>query len=125
MTDLHDSRSARWKQVAGLLVLLAVATLAFRWWADGRQDALGDRVAARAAPGDIQMVSSQTCVYCALARRWFDEHRVAYRECMIEKDAGCREVFERSRAPGTPLILVKGKALVGFDPKKIDAALQG
>ncbi len=87
-------------------------------------DRLGAQVAARAAPGDIRMLSSDICPYCVQARAWFTAHRVPFSECSIERDAECAATFRALLAPGTPLLLVRGRRQVGFDPRAVAAALQ-
>lgn len=86
---------------------------------------LGARVAASARPGDIRMIASDTCVYCAQARAWFGAHRVPFSECSIERDAACAATYRALLAPGTPLLLVRGRRQLGFDPHAVAAALQG
>ena len=87
-------------------------------------DRLGARVAEHAAPGDIRMFSSDICPYCVQARAWFNVHRVSFSECSIERDADCAAVYRALLAPGTPLLLVRGRRQVGFDPRAVAAALQ-
>lgn len=107
----------------GLAATVAVFTGVSHWW--GQRDAgeVGAEVAARARPGDIRMLSSETCSICTVARRWFDKHQVAYSECFIERDAACRQAFDATRSPGTPVLLVRGVPQVGFRPERVRAAL--
>lgn len=109
----------------GLGVWLLLVSTASHWWAERQDRERGAQVAALARPGDIRMLSSQTCAVCAQARRWFTEHRVAFTECLIERDDACRQAYEAERAPGTPVIVVRGRALVGFSPQLLQAALEG
>ena len=83
----------------------------------------GAQVAAAAKPGDIHMIASVTCVYCAAARAWFDENRVSFTECLIERDADCAAKYNALMAPGTPVMLVRGKRLLGFSAQAIADAL--
>jgi glutaredoxin len=108
----------------GLAIVIAVAALGSQWWAARSESALAQRIVASAGVGDIEMLSSNTCPICTLARQWFDRHGVRYRECFIETDAVCAQRFEAARSPGTPVILVRGAPLVGFDPRRIEAQLE-
>lgn len=108
--------------VLGTLVL--GITAASQWWAQHQASQLGRQVAAMAGPGDIRMLASVTCSICVVARRWFDEHQVAYTECLIERDVSCKAEFEARRAVGTPLMLVRGQPQLGFNPERLRAALQ-
>jgi glutaredoxin len=106
-----------------LLAALVLATLgalrAIDFWSDSR---LGSAVAASARAGDIRMLSSVTCVYCAEARAWFGEHGVPFSECVIERDPACAATYDALMAPGTPVLLVRGKVQRGFSPRAIAAA---
>ncbi len=111
------------RSLLGLLVLAVVVVLAiqgFAWWS---RDRLGAQVAAAARPGDIHMIASVSCLYCAEARAWFNENRVPFTECMIERDALCAAKYNALQAPGTPVMLVRGKRLLGFDAQAIAEAL--
>lgn len=108
----------------GLVVLVMAVSAASSWWAGNAKARIGDEVAALAAPGDIRMLSSDTCGICAEARLWFGANQVAFSECSIERDAACRAEFEALRAPGTPVMLVRGTPQLGFNPKRLLGALQ-
>ena len=81
-------------------------------------------MAALAQTGDIQMLSSNTCAYCAVARQWMQQHGVAFGECFIDTDKSCAAQFEAARAPGTPVVLVRGQPQVGFDAQRVLGALR-
>ena len=107
-----------------LLALVLGAGTASQWWAHGSEGRRGERLAALAGPGDIRMLSSETCVYCAAARRWMTEHRVRFDECFIERDAQCKLLYEAAQARGTPTLLVRGQVQTGFDAARVLAALE-
>lgn len=111
------------RPLLGLIALVVVAAGAMQavgWWSRER---LGAQVAAAARPGDIRMIGSVTCVYCAQARAWFEANRVPYSECLIERDAACAEQYNALMAPGTPVMIVRGKRLVGFSAQAVADAL--
>ena len=83
-----------------------------------------DRVVLYTAPG---------CGHCDRARRWFQEKGLAFEEKDVQSDPGAAaEVAALGKAQGlpesylssVPLINVKGKILVGFDPRQVEAALK-
>jgi len=111
------------RSLAGLALCVLAATGASRWWADHSDDALGAQVASAVRPGEIRMLSSDTCTICGAARAWFTEHRVPYSECSIERSAACKAEFDATGSPGTPVLVVRGQPLVGFNPLKLQAAL--
>ena len=103
------------------LVMAALGALrAIQGWSGDR---FGPAVAAAARVGDIHMLSSVTCVYCAQARAWFGDHKVPFTECFIERDAACAASYNALLAPGTPVLLVRGQAQRGFSPRAVAAAL--
>ena len=85
----------------------------------------GVALAALAKPGDIVMLSSETCGYCQTANRFMTEHRIPFSECFIETDAACAESYRAQQSPGTPMLLVRGERLVGFDAASVVKALGG
>jgi hypothetical protein len=108
----------------GPALLVVLASLASAWWGGRSERALGQQIAALAQPGEIRMLGSETCAICTTARHWFTQHRVPFTECLIEQDAPCKVAFEATRAPGTPVIMVRGRALLGFDPQQVLTGLQ-
>jgi hypothetical protein len=83
--------TARRRLTLGLVVLAVLAlSAASQWWAGRQERRIGAEVAALARPGDIRMIASETCSVCHFARGWMNEHRIAFAECVIEKDAACR-----------------------------------
>ena len=106
----------------GLAVLVLAITAASQWWAGRAARQLGAQVAALAQPGDIRMLSSESCAICHVARQWFVANQVAFSECLVERDAACRAEFEATRSPGTPVLLVRGQPQVGFSGQRL---LQG
>ena len=115
-------------KLRSVLVLAALVLGAFsamqglQAWSRAR---LGPQVAAAAKPGDIFMIASLTCVYCAAARAWFEANRVPFTECLIERDARCAAHYNALMAPGTPVLLVRGQRLLGFNAQAVADALAG
>lgn len=107
-----------------LALVAAVAGLSGTWRAVS-QAQWGRDAARLARPGDIRMLSSQTCIYCTRARAWFKAHDVPFEECFIEQDTACRAEFEALGAPGTPVLRVRGRMHLGFDPSTLVASLSG
>jgi glutaredoxin len=107
-----------------VLLILCISGLS-TWWAS-RQDArLGEAVSALVGPGDLRMLSSETCGICTAARLWFHQHGVPFEECFIERDTQCRTQFEALRASGTPVVLVRGVPEQGFSPRRLHTRLGG
>lgn len=113
-----------WKSLLILLALVLGTSVGMQIYRDRSNAALGPQVAAFARPGDIQMLSSVSCVYCDRARAWFEKHQVAFTECFIERDEACAARFRASMSHGTPTLFVKGRRLVGFNAQSVLDALR-
>lgn len=111
------------RSILVLLGLVLAVSAGMQWWGAGIEQRQGERLAALARPGDIRMLSSETCVYCGVARRWMAEHLVAFEECFIEREASCQTLYEAAGARGTPTMLVRGQPMLGFDAARLLAAL--
>jgi glutaredoxin len=81
------------------------------------------------ARGAVIIYGAEWCSACHDAARYLRRKGVAYVEKDIEKDpAASREMQEKLakrglRGGSIPVIDVRGKVMVGFDPAQIDAAL--
>ena len=115
--------SARLRSALGLAGAVFVAGAALQGLQGWSGDRAGVQVATQAKPGDIHMISSVACAYCARARTWFTDHRVPFTECLIEHDSRCAATYTALLAPGTPVLLVRGQRLVGFNAQTIAEAL--
>lgn len=113
------------RSLLGLVLLVLAVFAANRWWVARHSDALGRQLASLAQPGDIRMIASQTCAICVVARDWMTQNRVAFTECLVERDPVCRADFDAMGAPGTPVMVVRGKPQLGFSPHRLLAALGG
>jgi glutaredoxin len=91
------------------------------WWS---QERAADTVRQHAKAGDITMYSTTTCPYCAKARDWLNGHAIPWRECNVDQDKACLQVYDTQGAPGTPLMSVKGRWHLGFDAGWLGEALQ-
>ncbi len=105
------------------LLLFSVwgCTQALQLWSASQS---GSEAATNAKPGDIQMISSVTCVYCAKARAWFTEQKIPFSECFVEREEACAAQYRGLLAPGTPVIVVRGQPQIGFSSQRVVAALR-
>ncbi len=116
------------KHIKSLLILaflIAAISLVSQGLHTWNNSSIGSSVAEKARAGDIYMVSSTTCPYCSQACAWFSQHNVPFTECFIERDAFCASRYEAMMTPGTPVLMVRGKKQIGFNPTAINAALAG
>jgi len=116
--------ASRARALVTLVFIVLVAGAFGTWWWLRSQQQLGAEVARLAVAGDIRMIASQDCAICHVAREWFTQHGVAFSECLIERDAQCRADFEALQAQGTPVIVVRGQPMMGFEPFRLREALR-
>ncbi|HEY4083519.1 MAG TPA: glutaredoxin family protein [Burkholderiaceae bacterium] len=103
-----------------VLAVLVLGAYGLSTWLRSHADTSdGAALRAEARPGDIVMLGSTTCTYCASARRWLDAQQVPYHECLIEREPGCLREYEARGARGTPTFVVRGQTVVGFDREQI------
>ena len=111
------------RALIGLVVALLAATGGMEWWRARQEARVGAELAAQAQPGDIQLLSSTSCVFCDRARRWMQVHQVQFTECFVERDADCAQRYRLAGGRGTPTLLVRQQVQLGFSPQQVLAAL--
>lgn len=107
-----------------LIVVVAVAAAASWAWRSHVKAADGELLAQRVKPGDIRMISSETCGWCTAARRWMQAEGIPFQECFIERDAQCRADYQALGGMGTPTLVVRGQTVLGFDRARIIEIVQ-
>lgn len=116
--------SARWRERLVLAGVLALVYAGLQWWRSSADDRWADEMKTHMhGAADIVMYSTQSCVYCARARSWFEAHRVPFVECDIERNAGCQSRYQALGAIGTPTFEVRGQRLIGFSAQDLAQAL--
>jgi len=108
-----------------LLVVIALAAAASWAWRSHVSANDGELLAQRVQPGDIRMLSSETCGWCTAARRWMRSEGVAFEECFIERDAQCAADYQARGDQGTPTLIVRGHTVVGFDRERLIELVSG
>jgi len=74
----------------------------------------------------VTVYSSPTCVYCHMAKEYFESKDVPYIEKDITTDAKAFDfVVQKVGQAVTPIITIGDTVIVGFDRPKIDEALDG
>jgi glutaredoxin len=107
-----------------LLVVIALAAAASWGWRNHVSAEDGELLAQRVKPGDIRMISSQTCGWCTAARRWIKSEGIAFDECFIERDEQCMADYQARGGMGTPTLIVRGQQVLGFDRARIIEIVQ-
>ncbi|MEX1014576.1 MAG: glutaredoxin family protein [Candidatus Paceibacterota bacterium] len=74
---------------------------------------------------NIIIYSTPSCVYCKMAKKFFDEKDIEYTEKNVAGDQeAMKEAVEKSGQMGVPVIDIDGKIMVGFDKEKIKEVLE-
>jgi glutaredoxin len=110
---------ARRRSLLSLVLLVLVVSAAVQWWHGWREARLGEALAQRAAAGDIHILASEHCDGCEFARHWLTQYGVRFTECSIDRDAKCAEALRALNLSATPVVLVRGKPQLGFDPQRV------
>ncbi len=72
----------------------------------------------------VVIYSTPTCVYCRMAKDFFQKNGIAYEEHDVAADAKAREeMFAKSHQMGVPVIDVGGEVIIGFDKKTLESLL--
>ncbi len=111
------------RDLIGFVAVVLCATLALEGWQQWQNRRQAQALLEVVRAGDLQLISSETCVYCTRARQWLSAQRVPFSECFIEQDAACAARYQALRAPGTPLVIVRGQPQLGFNPERVRLAL--
>lgn len=76
------------------------------------------------AAHEVIMYGVTNCGYCRKARQYFSKHGIDYVEYNINKSSKRLKEFRRLGGRGTPLILIDGRKIQGFNTRAIEAALK-
>lgn len=72
----------------------------------------------------ITIYTTPSCVFCRMAKDFFQAHGVVYEEKNAALDAEARqELVEKSGQMGVPVIDIAGRIIVGFDEPALREAL--
>jgi len=68
----------------------------------------------------IEIYSTPTCHFCNLAKDWFKEKNLDYKEYNVAADIEKRkEMMEITGQLGVPVIKINEDVLIGFNPNKM------
>jgi len=72
----------------------------------------------------VIVFSTPTCTYCNLAKKYFREKGIKFKDVDVSRDqTAARDMLRRSGQQGVPVIDIGGKIIVGFDQPKIGKLL--
>ncbi|MCL4405523.1 glutaredoxin family protein [Patescibacteria group bacterium] len=72
----------------------------------------------------VKIYSTPTCVYCKMAKEFFNKYHIPYIDVDVTKDDRLvEEMVQKSHQMGVPVIDIDGEIFVGFDRSGIAAKL--
>lgn len=72
----------------------------------------------------VTIFTTPTCVYCKMAKDFFQNNHVQYEEKDVARDEVARnEMIQKSGQYGVPVIKIDDKIIVGFDQPRLKEAL--
>ena len=72
----------------------------------------------------VKIYTTPTCVYCKMAKEFFQKHGVEYDELDVSTDMKARqEMVDKSHQLGVPVVDIDGEIFVGFDREGLSRAL--
>lgn len=79
---------------------------------------------ASAQQPKVIMFSTPTCSYCNLAKRYFREKKIKFRDVDVSRDQkAAMDMQRRTGQTGVPVIMINNRPIVGFDKPKINQLL--
>jgi len=74
---------------------------------------------------EVTIYTTPSCVYCKMAKDFFRQQSIAYKEVDVAEDLGGRqEMIEKSGQLGVPVIDVAGQIIIGFDKPRLTELLE-
>lgn len=74
--------------------------------------------------GEIVVYTMEGCPPCARVKQFLTRMGVPFQAKDVRRDPQAREEFMRMGFRGTPVTLIDGQAIVGFDQARLMAALR-
>ncbi len=69
----------------------------------------------------ITVYSTPACPYCTMAKNFFKENNVSFRDVDVSKDMKmAQEMIRKSGQQGVPVIDFNGEIIIGFDRSRLN-----
>ena len=73
---------------------------------------------------NVTIYTTPGCIYCKMAKDWFNENNIDYTEYDVSADAERREeMMKKTGQMAVPVIDVEGELVVGFDKPRLSQLL--
>ena len=74
---------------------------------------------------NIIIYSTPTCPYCQQVKEFLDQNKIKYKDIDVSTDEkAAKEMIEKSKQMGVPVIDIDGQIIIGFDEKKLRKILK-
>lgn len=74
---------------------------------------------------DIKVYTTPSCPYCVKIKQWLDENDHEYIEYNVaENREKAKEMIQKTGQRGVPQTVIGDQAVIGFQPQKIEAAIE-
>jgi len=74
---------------------------------------------------EVKVYSTPTCPWCHKVKDFLKEKKIKFTDVNVAEDRkAAREMIEKSRQMGVPVIDVNGTVIVGFDKQALEKALK-
>ena len=72
----------------------------------------------------VVIYSTPTCPYCKRAKDYLTQKGISYTDYDVAKDRDkAKEMIDKSKQMGVPVIIVDGEIVVGFNQSRLDSLL--
>ena len=71
----------------------------------------------------IILFTGPGCTWCTVAKKYFKENGLKFKEIDISKDSSAAQDCQRHGCKGIPVVLIGSRWICGFDQKKIEKIL--
>lgn len=72
----------------------------------------------------VTIYSTPSCVYCKMAKDFFEDNKIAFEEKDVARDLAAREeMIQRTGQMGVPVIQIDSETIIGFDKERIASLL--
>jgi glutaredoxin 3 len=73
---------------------------------------------------EVKIYTTPTCPYCKMAKKFFQDNKVAYQELNVAEDKkALDEMLKRSKQMSVPVIDIDGEIITGFNMPQIKQKL--
>jgi glutaredoxin-like YruB-family protein len=77
------------------------------------------------AKNEITIYSTPSCHFCLLAKEWFKEKGVEFKDVDVSRDHdAAKEMIEKSGQMGVPVVEINGELIIGFRPDVFEGLLK-